>query len=66
MLTPGDVSDTKAALALFDRAGPMRYLLGEKCCDADGPRRSPRNTAAKAVMIGRSNRKRTVHYNQTR
>ena len=35
MLTPGNVSDVKAAPALLERAGPMRYLLGDKGYDAD-------------------------------
>ncbi|KQM46305.1 hypothetical protein ASE69_16550 [Sphingomonas sp. Leaf208] len=30
MLTPGNVSDIKAAPALLERAGRMRYLLGDK------------------------------------
>jgi hypothetical protein len=30
MLTPGNVSDVKAAPALIERAGRMRYLLGDK------------------------------------
>lgn len=30
MLTSGKVSDMKAALALLNRAGLMRYLLGDK------------------------------------
>ena len=30
MLTPGNVSDIKAAPALIERAGRMRYLLGDK------------------------------------
>ena len=30
MLTPGNVSDVKAAPALLKRAGRMRYLLGDK------------------------------------
>jgi hypothetical protein len=30
MLTPGNVSDVKAAPALIERAGRRRYLLGDK------------------------------------
>jgi hypothetical protein len=33
MLTSGNVSDVKAAPALLERAGPMRYLLGDKVYD---------------------------------
>lgn len=32
---PSNVSDWAAAPALFERAGGMRYLLGDKGCDAD-------------------------------
>jgi hypothetical protein len=35
MLTPGNVSDVKAAPALIERAGRMRYLLGDKGEDVD-------------------------------
>lgn len=40
MLMPGNVSDIKAAPALLERAGRMRYLLGDKGYDADSLRRS--------------------------
>ena len=40
MLTPGNVSDIKTAPALLERAGRMRYLLGDKGCDADRLRHS--------------------------
>ena len=38
MLTPGNVSDVKAAPALLQHAGRMRYLLGDKGYDADSLR----------------------------
>lgn len=34
LLTPGNVSDVRAAPALLERAGPMRFLLGDKGYDA--------------------------------
>ena len=37
MLTPGNYSDVKAAPASLERAGTMRYLLGDKGYDADRP-----------------------------
>src|SRR3546814_11089076 len=40
MLTAGNVSDVKAAPALLERAGPMRYLLGDKGYDANRLRTS--------------------------
>ncbi len=42
MLTPGNVADVKAAPALLERAGRMRYLLADKGYDADALRRSLR------------------------
>jgi hypothetical protein len=38
MLTAGNVSDVKAAPALLERAGRMRYLLGDKGYDANSLR----------------------------
>jgi IS5 family transposase len=45
MLTAGNVSDVKAAPALLEGAGSMRYLLGDKGYDADHLRRAARNGA---------------------
>lgn len=59
MLTPGNVSDIKAAPALLQRAGRMRYLLADKSYDADQLRRSLRDAGAVPVIPGRRNRKRT-------
>lgn len=39
MLTAGNVGDIKAAPALLQRAGRMRYLLADKDYDADQLRR---------------------------
>ena len=39
MLTGGNVSDIKAAPALLERAGRMRYLLGDKGYDGRVPGR---------------------------
>jgi IS5 family transposase len=58
MLTAGNVSDVKAAPALLERAGRMRYLLGDKGYDADQLRRSLREAGATPVIPGRRNRKR--------
>jgi len=66
MLTPGNVSDVKAAPALLERAGPMRYLLGDKGYDADRLRRSLREAGTTPVIPGRRNRKRAIRYDQTR
>ena len=66
MLTPGNVSDMKAAPALLERAGPMRYLLGDKGYDADRLRRMVREAGATPVIPGRRNRKRTIRYDEQR
>jgi transposase len=66
MLTPGNVSDIKAAPALLERAGRMRYLLGDKDYDADRLRRSLREGRTVPVIPGRRNRKRVIRYDQER
>ena len=66
MLTPGNVSDIKAAPALLERAGRMQYLLGDKGYDADSLRRTLRAAGATPVIPGRCNRKRTVRYDKKR
>lgn len=66
MLTPGNVSDIKAAPALLERAGRIRYLLGDKGYDADSLRRSLRDGGAVPVIPGRCNRKRTIRYDKQR
>ncbi|QBM77949.1 IS5 family transposase (plasmid) [Sphingomonas sp. AAP5] len=66
MLTPGNVSDIKAAPALLERAGHMRYLLGDKGYDADRLRRSLRDAGAVPVIPGRRNRKRIIRYDKDR
>jgi len=64
MLTAGNVSDVKAAPALLERAGRMRYLLADKGYDADRLRRSLRDAGAVPVIPGRRNRKRTIRYDK--
>jgi len=66
MLTPGNVSDIKAAPALLERAGRMRHLLGDKGYDAENLRRSLREVGATPVIPGRRNRKRTIRYDKKR
>ncbi|OJY71065.1 MAG: IS5 family transposase [Sphingobium sp. 66-54] len=66
MLTPGNVSDVKAAPALLERAGRMQYLLGDKGYDADSLRRALRAAGTTPVIPGRRNRKRAVQYDQQR
>lgn len=66
MLTPGNVSDVKAAPALLERAGRMRYLLGDKGYDADRLPRLLREAGTTPVIPGRRNRKRAIRYDQER
>lgn len=66
MLTGGNVSDIRAAPALIERAGRMRYLMGDKGYDADSLRRSLRNAGAVPVIPGRCNRKRVIRYDKAR
>ena len=66
MLTAGNVSDVKAAPALLERAGRMRYLLADKGYDADRLCRSLRDAGSVPVIPGRRNRKRTVRYDKKR
>ena len=66
MLTPGNVSDIKAALALLEHAGRMRYLLGDKGYDADSLRRSLLEAGAIPVIPGHCNRKRNIRYDKQR
>ena len=66
MLTPGNVSDVKAAPALLERAGQMHYLLGDKGYEADHLRRLARDAGAIPVIPGRRNRKRTIRYDKNR
>jgi transposase len=66
MLTAGNVSDVKAAPALIEGAGRMRYLLVDKGHDADRLRRSLRDAGAVPVIPGRRNHKRTIRYGKGR
>lgn len=66
MLTPGNVSDMKAAPALLERARRMRYLLGDKGYDADSLRSLARDAGATPVIPRRRNRKRIVRYDKER
>jgi transposase len=66
MLTPGNVSDVTAASAWIERAGRMRYLLGDKGYDADRLRRALREMGTTPVIPGCRNRKRAIRYDRQR
>lgn len=59
MLTAGNVSDVKAAPALLERAGRMRYLLGDKGYDTNSLRKALREKGTSPVIPGRRNRRRS-------
>jgi transposase len=54
-LTAGNISDIKAAPALLERAGCMRYVLAGKGYDAQHLRRSLREAGAVPVIPGPRN-----------
>jgi transposase len=56
----------KAAPALLERAGRMRYPLGDKDYDADRLRGLARDAGATPVIPGRRNRKRVIRYDKDR
>jgi transposase len=67
MLTPGNVTDVKAAPELLARIGVRtRYLLADKGYDADALRRSLRQAGFVPVIPGRRSRKRAVRYDKQR
>ncbi len=66
MLTAGNVSDVKAAPALLERAGRMRYLLCDKGYDANSLRKTLPENGTSPVIPGRRNRKRVIRYDQQR
>jgi len=71
MLTAGNVSDIRAAPALLERAGRMRYLLGDKGYhadryDADSLRRALRDAGVTPAIHDRSNRKQSIRYDKQR
>ncbi|MEG3162936.1 transposase [Sphingomonas sp. LB2R24] len=66
MLTSGNGSDIKAAPALLEQVGRMRYPLNDNGYDTDSLRRSLREADAIPVIPGRWNRRRTIRYEKPR
>ena len=66
MLTPGNVSDVQVAPACLERAGRLRYLLGDKGDDADTLRRALRDAGTMPIIPGRRNHQRAIRYDQQR
>lgn len=65
-LTPGNVSDAKAAGLLIHRTGGARYLIADKGYDADDIRKTLRQDGIVPVIPGRRNRKRKIAYDKNR
>lgn len=65
-LTPGNVSDIRAADDLLAAAGPLKRLIADKGYDADALRRKLRAEGIQPVIPGRINRKRTIRYDKKR
>ncbi len=65
-MTPGNVADVSVAGELLDEAGPIRCLTADKGYDANSLRRRLKQARAKAVIPGRSNRKKPIRFDQTR
>ncbi|KAJ8134669.1 hypothetical protein OY671_012118 [Metschnikowia pulcherrima] len=66
MRTAGNVSDVKAGPASLERAGRMRYSLGDKGYDANSLRKTSRENGTSPVIPGRRNRKRAIRYDSQR
>ena len=64
MLTAGNVSDVKAAPALLERAGRMRYLLADKGYDAHRIRALIRAQGAIPNSPNTSNRKKRFRWSK--
>jgi transposase len=65
-LTPGNVSDVRAAELLIEKVGDAGHLIADKGYDADAFRKALRATGTRPVIPGRSNRRRKIDYDKTR
>lgn len=66
-LTPGNVSDVRAADELLSKGlQGAKHLIADKGYDANAFRKPLRENGARPVIPGRSNRKRKVTYDKTR
>lgn len=63
-LTPGNVADVSMAGDLLDATGPVRRLLADKGYDANSLRKRLKAQGTKAVIPGRSNRKKPIRHDQ--
>jgi transposase len=65
-LTPGNVSDIRAAAELIDAAGRIGYLIADKGYDADPLRARLRAQKTTPVIPGRRGRKRAIRHDTHR
>jgi transposase len=65
-LTPGNVSDMKAAPVLLSQLNGARYLVADKGYDANALRIALRRQGTVPVIPGRANRKRAIAYDKRR
>lgn len=65
-LTPGNISDVRAAELLADKMHCAGHLIGDKGYDANAFRKALRSAGTKPVIPGRSNRKRKIQYDKAR
>lgn len=65
-LTPGNVSDVRAAELLAVKMRGARHLIADKGYDANAFRKALKVSGTKPVIPGRSNRKRKIVYDKAR
>lgn len=65
-LTPGNVSDVRAAELLASEMRSARHLIADKGYDANAFRNALRASGTKPVIPGRSNHKRMIAYDKAR
>lgn len=65
-LTPGNVSDVRAAELLSKGLQGVKHLIADKGYDANAFREALRDQGTRPVIPGRSNRKRKIRYDKGR
>lgn len=65
-LTPGNVSDVRAAELLSSGLRGAKHLIADKGYDAKAFRKSLREQGIRPVIPGRSNRKQKIAYDKAR
>lgn len=65
-LTPGNVSDVRAAELLSRGLRGAKHLIADKGYDANAFRKALREQGTRPVIPGRSNRKRKITYDKAR